>query len=65
MIDLPTPVIPVKKTGFPFIIDYFNSHENLTVSFVGTTNSKKLFSDEYSNFGKSYVQVAYSRSSGP
>jgi len=52
MIDLPTPVIPVKNTGLPLINDYFNSHENLTVSFVGTTNSKKLLSLEYSNLGR-------------
>jgi hypothetical protein len=52
IIDFPTPVIPVKNTGFSFNTYYLRSHENLTVSLVGTTNSKKLLSLSYTNCSK-------------
>jgi hypothetical protein len=42
----PVPVTPVKKTEFSDLIEFTSIVSYLTVSFVGTNNSKKLFSFE-------------------
>lgn len=40
MIDFPTPVIPVKKSGNLYLIAFVTIQEYQTVSFVGTTRLK-------------------------
>jgi len=41
MIDFPTPVFPVKKTGLLIEISISSIVEYLTVSTVGTSKEKK------------------------
>jgi len=51
IIVLPVPVIPVKKIAFSELIALTSIYSYFTVSFVGTNNSKKVFSGENSNYG--------------